>query len=339
MREITKSRLIVFSRLWAVSMILFVLLSIAAVIATMNYHSGWMGLAVVCSGLMLMVQLAQLVSAVIVRRWWCVVGAVIGVAVSIFVALCSIVALAAGQWHAPEIRDNGDLDVAVDTVSFSQVDGQMSCSIEALMPSDDVRQAVGEWLNVQLGNTYTGDMTDMQALVDFYGKSHIDSLRRVHEDGVPDYAELCYEASMEHVFETDKVVTYRLTITLDLGGAHPTTRELGATFSKDDGKQLTWDIVRSDSQSRLQDIVRGMLKDYFNAKSDRELMEYLQGVDDVTRLPLPATPPFMTDEGFTLIYQQYEIAAYAAGMPSGVIPFERFNPCLTEDAQKLIESE
>ena len=337
MREITKSRLIVFSRLWAVSMILFVLLSIAAVIATMNYHSGWMGLAVVGSGLMLAVQLAQLVSAVIVRRWWCVVGAVIGVAVSIFVALCSIVALAAGQWHAPEIRDNGDLDVAVDTVSFSQVDGQMSCSIEALMPGDDVRQAVGEWLNVQLGNTYKGDMTDMQSLVDFYGKSHIDSLRRVHEDGVPDYAELCYEVSMEHVFETDKVVTYRLTITLDLGGAHPTTRELGATFSKDDGKQLTWDIVRSDSQSRLQDIVRGMLKDYFNAKSDRELMEYLQGVDDVTRLPLPATPPFMTDEGFTLIYQQYEIAAYAAGMPSGIIPYERFNPCLTEDAQKVIQ--
>ena len=326
MREITKSRLIVFSRLWAVSMILFVLLTIAAVIATMNYRSGWMGLAVVGSGLMLMVQLAQLVSAGI------------GVAVSLFVGVCSIVALAAGQWHAPEIRDNGE-DVAVDTVSFSQVDGQMSCSIVALMPGDDVRQAVGEWLNAQLGNTYTGDMTDMQALVDFYGKSHIDSLRRVYEDGVPDYAELCYDASVEHVFETDKVVTYRLTITLDLGGAHPTTTELGATFSKDNGKQLTWDIVRSDSQSRLHDIVRGMLKDYFNAKSDSELMEYLQGVDDVASLPLPATPPFMTDEGFTLIYQQYEIAAYAAGMPSGVIPYERFKPCLTEYAQELIGSE
>ena len=162
-------------------------------------------------------------------------------------------------------------------------------------------------------------------------------MRRVYEDGVPDYAELCYDASVEHVFETDKVVTYRLTITLDLGGAHPTTTELGATFSKDDGKQLTWDIVRSDSQSQLHDIVRGMLMDYFNAKSDGELMEYLQGVDDVASLPLPATPPFMTDEGFTLIYQQYEIAAYAAGMPSAVIPYERFKPCLTEYAQKLIE--
>ena len=336
MQESTKSRLTVFSRLWALPLVLFVLLAVAAVIAGMNEHRGWMGLCVVGTVLMLIVQLAQLVSAVIVRRWWCVLGAVIGVAVSLFVGVCSIVALAAGQWHAPEIRDNGE-DVAVDTVSFSQVDGQMSCNIVALMPGDDVRQAVGEWLNAQLGNTYTGDMTDMQALVDFYGKSHIDSLRRVYEDGVPDYAELCYDASMEHVFETDKVVTYRLTITLDLGGAHPTTTELGATFSKDDGKQLTWDIVRSDSQSRLHDIVCGMLKDYFNAKSDGELMEYLQGVDDVASLPLPATPPFMTDEGFTLIYQQYEIAAYAAGMPSGVIPYERFKPCLTEYAQKLIE--
>jgi len=338
MREITKSRLIVFSRLWAVPMILCVLLSVAAVVAVMNNHTNWMGLAVVCSVLMLMVQLAQLVSAVIVRRWWCVVGAVIGVAVSVFVALCAIVALAAGQWHAPEIRDNGE-DVAVDTVSFSQADGQMSCTIVALMPNDDVRQAVGEWLNAQLGNTYTGDMTDIQALVDFYGKSHIDSLHRVYEDGVPDYAELSYDASMEHVFETDKVVTYSLTITLDLGGAHPTTRELGATFSKDDGKQLTWDIVRSNSQSQLHDIVRGMLKDYFNAKSDGELMEHLQGVDNVANIPLPATPPFMTAEGFTLIYQQYEIAAYAAGMPSAVIPYERFKPCLTEHAQELIGSE
>ena len=152
MREITKSRLIVFSRLWAVPMILFVLLSVAAVIAVMNNRVNWMGLAVVGSVLMLMVQLAQLVSAVIVRRWWCVLGAVIGVAVSLFVGVCSIVALAAGQWHAPEIRDNGE-DVAADTVSFSQVDGQMSCSIMALMPGDDVRQSVGEWLNAQLGNT------------------------------------------------------------------------------------------------------------------------------------------------------------------------------------------
>ena len=84
MQESTKSRLIVFSRLWAVPMILFVLLAVAAVIAGMNEHKSWMGLAVVGTVVMLIVQVAQLVSAIVVRRWWCVAGAVIGVAVSIF---------------------------------------------------------------------------------------------------------------------------------------------------------------------------------------------------------------------------------------------------------------
>jgi hypothetical protein len=337
MQESTKSKLIVFSRLWAVPMVLFVLLAVAAVIAGMNEHRGWMGLCVVGTILMLIVQLAQLVNAIIMRRWWCVAGAVFGVGVSVFVALTSIVALGAGQWRAPEIhaQDNSCV-VNADTLSFSQTDEQLSCNIVVLMPDEDVRQSVGEWLNMQFGNTYTGNMTDLQALVNYYGNSHLDSLRSSFEEGVPDFAEPCYDASMELLLETDKVVTYGLTITLDLGGTHPVTRELGATFNKEDGKQLTWDIVRSDSQSQLRDILCGMLKDYFNVKNDGELMDCLQGVDDVATIPLPTTPPYMTLEGFTLIYQQYEIASYAAGMPSDVIPYEQMKGCLTEYAQELI---
>jgi hypothetical protein len=79
-----------------------------------------------------------------------------------------------------------------------------------------------------------------------------------------------------------------------------------------------------------------MLKDYFNVKSDGGLMDCLQGVDNVATIPLPTTPPYMTIEGFTFIYQQYEIVAYAAGMPSDVIPYEQMKPCLTEYAQELI---
>jgi hypothetical protein len=337
MQESTKSRLTVFSRLWAVAMVLFVLLAVAAVIAGMNEHRGWMGLCVVGTVVMLIVQLAQLVSAIVVRRWWYVTGAAVGVGVSIFVILTSIVALGAGQWRAPEIHDQDDSGAVVPgTLAFSQADEQMSCNIVALMPDEEVRQAVGEWFNAQLGNTYTGDITDMQALVDYYGNTHLDSLRSVIEKGVPEYAEPSYDANMELLFETDKVVTYGLTITVDLGGAHPVTSELGATFSKEDGKQLTWDIVRSDSQSQLRNILREMLRGYFNVKSDGELMDCLQGVDDVATIPLPTTPPYMTLEGFTFIYQQYEIAAYAAGMPSDVIPYEQMRPCLTEYAQELI---
>lgn len=340
MQESTKSRLTVFSRLWAIPMVLCVLLCVAAVIAGMNGRTHWMGLSVLGTVLMVIILLAQLVAAVVIRRWWCLAGGVFGVAVSVFVILSSIVAMAAGQYPSPLAHDSNEVDSLVtlsdDTVSFSLADEQMSCNIVALEPYTEVGQAVGEWLSKHLGNKYTGDMTDMRALVGFYGRNLVDSLHGIYAEGVPDYAELSYDAYMENVFETDKVVTYSLTITIDFGGAHPSTQEWGATFCKDDGSLLTWDIVRSDCQPRLQDLLREMLKGYFNVKNDSELMEYLQGVEDLANIPLPVNPPYMTVEGFTLIYQQYEIAAYAMGMPGDVIAYDRLEPWLTERAKGLI---
>ena len=79
-----------------------------------------------------------------------------------------------------------------------------------------------------------------------------------------------------------------------------------------------------------------MLKAYFDAKSDNDLKSKLQGVKSVSSLPLPSTPPFMTEKGYVLIYQQYEIAPYAMGMPGDTIPYNVLKPCLTPEAQKLI---
>ena len=41
--------------------------------------------------------------------------------------------------------------------------------------------------------------------------------------------------------------------------------------------------------------------------------------DYAEKFPLPAFPPFLTKEGVVVMYQQYEIAPYAVGMPSCVI--------------------
>lgn len=168
MQESIKSKLIVFSRLWAVPMVLFVLLSITAVVAAMNNHADGMGLAVVGTVLMLIIQLAQLVSAVVLRRWWCVTGAAIGVAVSLFVAASSIVALAAGQWRAPDIDNHHKPGVVdADTVSFSQTDGQMpeyysfpvkfqgkTPTISDFIVAITTMEDPGEWMDY-LGNRWT----------------------------------------------------------------------------------------------------------------------------------------------------------------------------------------
>ena len=53
-------------------------------------------------------------------------------------------------------------------------------------------------------------------------------------------------------------------------------------------------------------------------------------------LPLPATDPWLTKKGVSFIYQQYEIAPYAAGMPSFVLAYDDIRPYLTEDAAKML---
>ena len=101
MKEITKKRLGTFARWWALSMVLFISLSIGAVIAAINDSRNLMTLAILGTCVMLPIQFGQLVAAIIVRRWWCVAGCVLGIALSIFVMLCCMVALAAGQYRPP----------------------------------------------------------------------------------------------------------------------------------------------------------------------------------------------------------------------------------------------
>lgn len=333
MQETTRSKLNAFARLWPLSMLLFVVLSIAAVIATMNERTNLMGAAVVASCVTFIIQLCQLVAAIIVRKWGKTIGAIFGIVVSLFVLTCSIVALAAGQYRPPVINE---VSAGEDTVTFSKTEDKLSCHLTCAVPEAAVMPAVSDWLAKNFGGDYDGDKTDMQALVHYYGQHKLDFLREVYNDGVPDYAELSYEADMRTVYESDQVVTYGLTITVNLGGAHPSTIETGATFSKADGRQLTWDILRKERTTALQDHVRQMMKDYLNVQTDGELADMLQGVKDVRHIPLPTTPPYLTEDGFVLIYQQYEIGPYAMGMPTDTIPLERFKPYLTDDVQTLV---
>lgn len=340
MQESTKNKLTIFSRLWAVSMILFIVFCIVGVIATMNESKDLIGIATLGACAMFLVQVAHVVTSVIVKRGWCIAGSVFGIAVSVFVSLCSVVALAAGQYRPP-VNANGPVEetelVAGDSVTFSFAGSDVTSDIVAMVPEKNVRHAVLEWLDESLGGTFDGDKEDMGAIVGHYGNLYVDKLNSISSQGVPDYAELSYYARMDKIYETDKVVTYGLTIDIDMGGAHPLSKEMGATFSKADGKRLTWDMVSKDRTTGVKNVVKEMLKDYFNAKTDDELMKCVQGVKNASSIPLPKTPPYMTEEGFVLIYQQYEIASYAAGMPGDTIPYKTMKPYLTEDVRKLTE--
>ena len=53
-------------------------------------------------------------------------------------------------------------------------------------------------------------------------------------------------------------------------------------------------------------------------------------------LPLPITDPWITSNGVEFIYQQYEIAAYACGMPNVTLPLDALKELLTPEGRQFV---
>lgn len=102
------------------------------------------------------------------------------------------------------------------------------------------------------------------------------------------------------------------------GGAHGITIMDYATFRISDGHQMDWDLLAGMTRSEVKRAIRKGLMGYFNVKTDDELRNALL-IFDSPEIPLPGAPPFLTKNGVEVIYQQYEIATYADGMPSCVV--------------------
>ncbi|MDR0268878.1 DUF3298 and DUF4163 domain-containing protein [Paenibacillus sp.] len=99
------------------------------------------------------------------------------------------------------------------------------------------------------------------------------------------------------------------------GGAHGSTLREGSTFSLKDGKQLELSgLLKAapDYKQKLAKMLKQKAKDI--------------AFDDAT-VGLNKKPDFYLKEGgFTVFYQQYEIAPYAAGFPTYTFSFDEVLP-------------
>ncbi len=158
--------------------------------------------------------------------------------------------------------------------------------------------------------------------------------------------------------ESDSYVTYLTNTEGFLGGAHGYATSTGMTFRKSDGLQLgyhseynaakeTFEIkdqtlFSNPDSPKLSALLKEGVRSYFQhfdqeVTTDEQLMDMLQGVDDVNRIPLPNNPPLFTKDGLSFTYQQYEIAAYAAGMVNFNINYDKIRPFLTEAAAAVLK--
>ena len=149
-----------------------------------------------------------------------------------------------------------------------------------------------------------------------------------------------YSFSLKKDRETERYVVFLSEDYVYMGGAHGGVVGRGPlTFDKKDGHQVE-EFFEPSSLEAMQPLLRKGLVDYF-AENDYEVTP--EGLDDILMLdagfvPFPAWAPFPSDKGMVFTYQQYEIAAYAAGMPNFTLPYEDVLPYLTPEAKALLDN-
>ena len=192
----------------------------------------------------------------------------------------------------------------------------------------------GEMENNMQGS-YSGDLGDGQKMIDYYFDLKYKEFKKAHdlmaENMTGDVPTFASETEIHFLYETDKFVTYEMKKYEDMGGAHGGTFISGMTFRKSDGRRVDWELFTKS----MQDVIKKGLKKYFEVNTDEELENSLS-LENTYMLPLPATPPVFTKEGVLFTYQQYEIAAYAAGLPSFIVPYDEAKSLMNTTGKNLL---
>lgn len=202
--------------------------------------------------------------------------------------------------------------------------------------------AVRDWIKEHLSflneykNVYEGNMNDADALTKFYGDSYKKRFEATDDFPAP---ALSFDIQVKKEFENDKCVTYTYLLDQYLGGAHGGRTHYGATFRKSDGKILTNFITNNDSSDEgLNNIIKKGLMKYWEIDNEETLYEYTWE-NAVTKYyaKLPDHSPCFVKDGLLFSYQEYEIAAYAAGAPEFIVPYAEIEKYLTPSAADLLK--
>lgn len=210
---------------------------------------------------------------------------------------------------------------------------------------------------------YTGDYTDPQLLVDYYGKAgyeyllklsksdYDDRMQYLEEDTtmtdeekqniMQDVPQWAYDLTVKQVSDTLGIMVYFSQVYIYCGGAHGGIGGTGAlTFDKDTGNKISC-FVKPDATKALQPMIRKGLRQYYaecgETISDNELTERLMMEGTIVPLPQSAVYPNTTADSLIFTYGQYEIASYADGMPSFKLAVKDLKEYLCPKGKALLE--
>lgn len=229
----------------------------------------------------------------------------------------------------------------------------ISISLELDLPEGNSALAhrVREWVseqisfNNQLSNGFfAGNLDDAQAIADFYGKDLLQTIEKDIEAPIFN-GHRSIDITARKYYENDKCVTWMFTVYEYMGGAHPSQTAYGATFRKSDGRMFGNDMFSPDwdNRNKLDSLIVESLCAYFSEGVDEKIdddqlfHEFTNEKITETMVALPKYGPCFSQTGVEFVYQQYEITAYAFGMPSFTLPYEKVKGFLTPAAADLVK--
>ena len=279
---------------------------------------------------------------------------------NIFCVLCVLCAVLMGCNEKKvngTVSDNGDSTaVVIETVADSLLTkqyskkqnnaaGDYSVMVQFPVANDEnaiLVHSIRECMSEQMGGSYEGNLENPEAMLDFYLKDIIKTFKNDYGAGETETPmSLMDHRRITKTYENDRLVTWLFHEECYMGGAHGSVMNFGQTFRKSDGRRIGWEIFLNPYNEELQKLLRQGLIEYFSENGERiseeQLSEYLQGEATQYNIPLPQCMPIFEKDGVCFLYNQYEIAAYAAGMPQFVVPYKKLKPLMNVTGRQLIE--
>ena len=139
------------------------------------------------------------------------------------------------------------------------------------------------------------------------------------------------------IYENKDIVVFNYNTYIYLGGAHGSNGNTTYAFNINTGELIT-DILDREKLKDMQPLLWAGIKEYFKEcdpkRTDDDIKDQL--FINGSLIPIPSIEPAPMKDGLCLSYPRYEIACYAAGDVSFIIPYEKAMPFITDKAKKAM---
>ncbi len=225
---------------------------------------------------------------------------------------------------------------------------------------DSTRNLICQWLANYVeyynwGTPYSGPIENGDVVLSYYenelqnntlerffGNSGDDFREEVQYDGNGNLrthdVELFTYLEIIPICISSKFVTYIRYHENYMMGAHGAQDFDFATILSKDGSTVDWNIFREDMKSDLAALVRrSIYVSYFHGDDPSgDDSDYLFPTA-YENFPLPSAKPALMADGIIFLYQEYEIAPYAAGHPACLITYDMLTKYMTDEGVALVE--